>query len=99
MTERPANWIERVRKSVSARRTFELVSQTAILVWLMSFSLETLPNLPEYQRDFLEAIEWFTAVLFTVEYVIRLPGDGAEAEVFFSDLSHEYVTINAEYTT
>ena len=34
-----------------------------------------------------------------VEYVVRLPGDGAEAEVFFSDLSHEYVTINAEYTT
>ena len=28
-----------------------------------------------------------------------LPGDGAETEVFFSDLSHEYVTINAEYTT
>ena len=27
------------------------------------------------------------------------PGEGAEAEVFFSDLSHEYVTINAEYTT
>jgi glutamate N-acetyltransferase/amino-acid N-acetyltransferase len=34
-----------------------------------------------------------------VEYRIALPGDGAEAEVFFSDLSHEYVTINAEYTT
>ena len=34
-----------------------------------------------------------------VEYVIGLPGDGAEAEVFFSDLGHEYVTINAEYTT
>ena len=29
----------------------------------------------------------------------RLPGDGAETEVFFSDLSHDYVTINAEYTT
>ena len=28
-----------------------------------------------------------------------LPGEGAETEVFFSDLSHEYVTINAEYTT
>ena len=27
------------------------------------------------------------------------PGEGAETEVFFSDLSHEYVTINAEYTT
>jgi glutamate N-acetyltransferase / amino-acid N-acetyltransferase len=34
-----------------------------------------------------------------VEYRVGLPGEGAEAEVFFSDLSHEYVTINAEYTT
>ncbi len=34
-----------------------------------------------------------------VEYTVGLPGTGAEAEVFFSDLSHEYVTINAEYTT
>jgi glutamate N-acetyltransferase/amino-acid N-acetyltransferase len=34
-----------------------------------------------------------------VEYVIGLPGDGAETEVFFSDLGYEYVRINAEYTT
>jgi glutamate N-acetyltransferase/amino-acid N-acetyltransferase len=34
-----------------------------------------------------------------VQYEITLPGDGAETEVFFSDLSHEYVTINADYTT
>jgi glutamate N-acetyltransferase / amino-acid N-acetyltransferase len=34
-----------------------------------------------------------------IEYEIVLPGDGAETEVFFSDLSHEYVTINADYTT
>jgi glutamate N-acetyltransferase/amino-acid N-acetyltransferase len=34
-----------------------------------------------------------------VEYVVDLPGDGAETEVFFSDLGHGYVTINAEYTT
>jgi glutamate N-acetyltransferase / amino-acid N-acetyltransferase len=34
-----------------------------------------------------------------VEYEIDLPGDGVETEVFFSDLSHEYVTINADYTT
>jgi glutamate N-acetyltransferase/amino-acid N-acetyltransferase len=34
-----------------------------------------------------------------VEYEVRLPGEGAETEVFFSDLSHEYVTINADYTT
>jgi len=34
-----------------------------------------------------------------VEIEITLPGDGFESEVFFSDLGHEYVTINAEYTT
>ncbi|HEX5145480.1 MAG TPA: bifunctional glutamate N-acetyltransferase/amino-acid acetyltransferase ArgJ [Conexibacter sp.] len=34
-----------------------------------------------------------------VEYVVGIGGEGAETEVFFSDLSHEYVTINAEYTT
>jgi glutamate N-acetyltransferase / amino-acid N-acetyltransferase len=34
-----------------------------------------------------------------VEYVVGLPGEGAETEVFFSDLSHEYIRINAEYTT
>jgi glutamate N-acetyltransferase/amino-acid N-acetyltransferase len=34
-----------------------------------------------------------------VEYVVSLPGEGAETEVFFSDLSHEYVTLNTEYTT
>ena len=34
-----------------------------------------------------------------VEYLVGLPGDGAETEVFFSDLGYEYVRINAEYTT
>jgi glutamate N-acetyltransferase/amino-acid N-acetyltransferase len=34
-----------------------------------------------------------------VEYVVELPGEGIETEVFFSDLGHEYVTINADYTT
>jgi glutamate N-acetyltransferase/amino-acid N-acetyltransferase len=34
-----------------------------------------------------------------VDYVVGLPGEGAETEVFFSDLSHDYVRINAEYTT
>jgi glutamate N-acetyltransferase/amino-acid N-acetyltransferase len=34
-----------------------------------------------------------------VEYLVELPGHGYETEVFFSDLSHEYVTINADYTT
>ena len=34
-----------------------------------------------------------------VEYEVGLPGEGAETEMFFSDLGHEYVKLNAEYTT
>jgi glutamate N-acetyltransferase/amino-acid N-acetyltransferase len=34
-----------------------------------------------------------------VEYAVGLPGAGAEAEVLFSDLSYDYVRINADYTT
>jgi len=34
-----------------------------------------------------------------VDYEIGLPGEGVETEVFFSDLSYDYVRINAEYTT
>jgi glutamate N-acetyltransferase/amino-acid N-acetyltransferase len=34
-----------------------------------------------------------------VEFALTIPGEGGETEVFFSDLSHDYVTINAEYTT
>lgn len=34
-----------------------------------------------------------------VEYVLTVPGEGGETEVFFSDLSPSYVHFNAEYTT
>jgi glutamate N-acetyltransferase / amino-acid N-acetyltransferase len=34
-----------------------------------------------------------------VDYEVILPGEGAEAERYFSDLGHGYITINAEYTT
>ncbi|HEX3510818.1 MAG TPA: bifunctional glutamate N-acetyltransferase/amino-acid acetyltransferase ArgJ [Solirubrobacteraceae bacterium] len=34
-----------------------------------------------------------------VEYEVGLPGEGADTELFFSDLSTSYVTVNADYTT
>ena len=34
-----------------------------------------------------------------VDFEVAIGGEGAEAEVIFSDLSHDYVTLNAEYTT
>jgi glutamate N-acetyltransferase/amino-acid N-acetyltransferase len=34
-----------------------------------------------------------------VEFVLTMPGEGGETEVFFSDLSPDYVSYNAEYTS
>jgi len=34
-----------------------------------------------------------------VEYTLTMPGEGGETEVFFSDLSPEYVRFNSEYTS
>ncbi len=34
-----------------------------------------------------------------VEYSLTLPGEGGETEVYFSDLSPEYVRFNSEYTS
>jgi glutamate N-acetyltransferase / amino-acid N-acetyltransferase len=34
-----------------------------------------------------------------VEYVLTMPGEGGETEVFFSDLSPDYVNYNADYTS
>ncbi|MCW2968234.1 MAG: argJ [Solirubrobacteraceae bacterium] len=50
-----------------------------------------LPSAPETMAMAVEGAE--------VEFEITLPGEGFETEVFFSDLGHEYVTINADYTT
>ncbi|MDX6640512.1 MAG: glutamate N-acetyltransferase / amino-acid N-acetyltransferase [Solirubrobacteraceae bacterium] len=50
-----------------------------------------LPTAPETMAQAVQATE--------VEFEITLPGEGFETEVFFSDLGHEYISINADYTT
>jgi glutamate N-acetyltransferase/amino-acid N-acetyltransferase len=34
-----------------------------------------------------------------VELTLTIPGEGGETEVFFSDLTHDYVSLNSEYST
>ncbi|MEJ7715049.1 MAG: bifunctional ornithine acetyltransferase/N-acetylglutamate synthase [Thermoleophilaceae bacterium] len=34
-----------------------------------------------------------------VDFALTVPGEGGEAELFFSDLTHGYVSLNAEYST
>src|SRR6185312_5116357 len=51
----------------------------------------TIEGIPVCIAEAVQAME--------IEYEIGLPGEGSETEMFFSDLGHEYIRINAEYTT
>lgn len=53
-------------------RTFDFFVQALIIISLISFSLETLPDLSESSRRLLTSIEVFTVAIFTVEYLLRV---------------------------
>jgi glutamate N-acetyltransferase / amino-acid N-acetyltransferase len=66
----------------------------------LGIAIENVPVCKEGSAVPYDAAALADAVAGTeVEYTVSLPGVGAETEAFFSDLSHEYVTINADYTT
>ena len=53
-------------------RYFDFFIKGLILISLISFSIETLPELPSYLNRFLEDLELFTIIIFTVEYLLRI---------------------------
>jgi len=60
------------RPDTPAGRIFAIIIQFLIVLSLIEFSLETLPNLSPGFRRVLAVIETFTIAVFTVEYVARL---------------------------
>jgi voltage-gated potassium channel len=53
-------------------RVFDQSVQFLIVVSLITFSVETLPDLSQASRDFLRYAEVFTVLVFTAEYLLRL---------------------------
>ncbi len=53
-------------------RIFDLFIQLLIVISLVSFSLETLPNLSPITRAWLDRIELVTVIIFSVEYCLRV---------------------------
>ena len=53
-------------------RTFDLVMQSLILISIITFTVETLPDLEADTRKFLHATEVVIVILFTIEYLLRL---------------------------
>ncbi len=55
-----------------AGRRFDLTFQFLIVIAVVSFSVQTLPDLPEGLRHLLGWVEVITVVIFTAEYLLRL---------------------------
>lgn len=55
-----------------AGRIFDVVIQTLIVVSLVTFSIETLPDLHADARRWLNYVEAATVALFTLEYLLRI---------------------------
>jgi len=53
-------------------RSFDLFIQALIVISLISFSIETLPNISETMRTWLRRIEIFCVIVFSIEYVLRV---------------------------
>jgi len=62
--------IEEVR--TPSGKLFNYTIQGLIVLSLVSFSIETVPDLPRWATDWLRVIEVFTVVIFTAEYMLRV---------------------------
>jgi len=53
-------------------RIFAFFIQALILISIITFSIETIPNLKPQTRTILESIELICVIVFTVEYLLRI---------------------------
>tara|TARA_R110001583_G_scaffold423_5_gene4013 strand:- start:678 stop:1376 length:699 start_codon:yes stop_codon:yes gene_type:complete len=65
-------------------RYFALFIQFLIIVSLITFSIETLPNLSQPLREILELFEIAIVLIFTLEYVLRIYTSKQKLSYIFS---------------
>ena len=53
-------------------RSFAFFMQFLIVISVITFSIETLPNLKSQTRYILNSIEIFCVAIFTIEYLLRI---------------------------
>lgn len=65
-------------------RAFALTVQFLILVSLVSFTLDTLPNIGPTVKSALSIIEYITVAIFTLEYLLRIYVASSKPKFIFS---------------
>ena len=53
-------------------KIFDITIQLVIILSILSFSIETIPDLEQSTRDALNMFEVFSVAIFTIEYIIRI---------------------------
>ncbi len=67
-----------------AGKTFDLTIQAIIVLSLICFSFETLPDLSDESRTLLHVIEVISVIIFTVEYLARVSVASDKTAFIFS---------------
>ena len=65
-------------------KVFNLSIQVLILLSLVCFSIETLPDLKEGTKSLLKSIEIITIIIFTIEYILRIVVSEKRLKYIFS---------------
>ena len=65
-------------------RYFAFFIQVLILVSIITFSIETIPNLKPQTKIILQGIEWFSVIVFSLEYFLRIYVADSKPKFIFS---------------
>jgi voltage-gated potassium channel len=77
-------WIILEDNTTKKGRYFDYFIQSLIFLSLVSFSLETLSNLSQDTRNFLETFEIISIIIFSIEYLLRVYVSKARLKYIFS---------------
>ncbi|ALJ04800.1 voltage-gated potassium channel [Pseudalgibacter alginicilyticus] len=65
-------------------RYFAFFIQALILISVITFSIETIPNLKPQTKSILRSVEWFSVIVFSLEYVLRIYVADSKPNFIFS---------------
>ncbi|ORU95110.1 MAG: voltage-gated potassium channel, partial [Cycloclasticus sp. symbiont of Poecilosclerida sp. M] len=63
---------------------FDLSIQVLIIISLISFSIDTLPDIDKSLKEFLSTLETFIVIVFTIEYLLRIILTSPSSKYIFS---------------
>lgn len=65
-------------------KIFSLAIQFLIIVSVIAFSIETIPDISQSTRSFLKRLEVFCVIIFTIEYLLRIYVSPSKTKFIFS---------------